>query len=818
MLTVHRYTSNSDALKSSIEEHLYYLLARIPTNALPGDFYLALAWSVRDRLIQRWISTQDAHAHLKSRRLYYLSAEYSLGPHLRNALCSLNLESAARSALADLGVDLETIAQLEPEPMLGSSELGRLTACALDAMASLAIPAIAYGLRYEFGAFAQEIRNERQQERATKWLAFGNPWEILRPELTCKIGLRGCTEYYQDSNGKKRVRWLPECFVKGIAYDTPIPGYGVATINTLRLWSAEAYELFEIQAFNLGDYQRKIQQKINSESISKILYLDDEPVQNNSQRLEQQYFLVACAMQDVLCHYQCHYRDFSHFIETVTIQINDAHPALAVAELMRLLVDEHALGWEEAWEIVSNTCNYTSHSLLPDMLEHWPVELFGKILPRHLEIIYEINHRFLATVRARWPNDPTQVTNKSLFDEQGGKRLRLTHLACVGSHSISGMLDQTNQLPRDAVLRDFYELDSQHFVAIANGVSPRRFLILANPALTSLIDSTIGTNWRCHPELLSDLTAWAEDANFRATWRNIKYANKQRLSAIALAATGIVLDPASMFDIQVKRIREYKRQHLNILHIISRYFALKNDPHIDFIPRTWIFAGKAAPGAFIAQLILELILGVAKVINNDPHVKDYMRVIFLPNFGIKDAAHIYPAADLSEQLTTAGKEPSGAGTIKFALNGALTIGSHDGCNLEIQTLVGANNFFPFGMVETQAKQMRSAGYRPNDYSAADPTLQLALDAIAKGYFSNGDQSRFRPLLDTLLTWDSAFALADFNSYVQCQRQVDLAWANPENWSRSSILNTAGAGHFTSDRTVLNYCQRIWNVQPVALEI
>lgn len=818
MLATLRNVNDPETLQNAIIDHLYYLLGRSPATATMADFYLAVAWVTRDRLMQRWMQTQTVHDHLASRRLFYVSAEYLPGPHLRNALCSLNLEDTARAALAGLGLDLEEVAKYEPEPGLGSTELARLAACDIDSMATLEIPAIAYGVRYEFGLFEQKFCNQRQLEIAQKWLRMGNPWEILRSECAYTIGFGGCTEHYKDASGNSKVRWLPERFVKGIAYDTPIPGYNVETVNLLRLWSAEAYENFEIQTFNLGEYQRAIGRKASSELISKILFLDDEPGQSNVTRLEQHYFLAACVVADAMRIYLQRNSNLTQFANKINLHINDAGTTLVIAELMRLLVDEYALSWDDAWKIVYNTTTYANHSIALDALERWPVELFAALLPRHLEIIYEINHRFLQQVRNRWANDQAWVIRLSLFDEQGGKRLRMTHLGCVGSHSISGLLDRTSQLPHDPTLRDFYEFNAEQFIAISNGVSPRRFLRLANPSLARLITETIGTDWIHNSELLNNLTPHAESSNFRDAWKAIKYANKQRLAADIKSIIGFFPNLSSIFDIQVKRIREYKRQHLNILHIINHYFALKDNPNANFWPRVWLFAGKAAPGAFLAQLILELILGVAKKINSDQTVKDRMCLAFLPNFEIKDISRIYPAADLSEQITTAGKESSGAGTIKFALNGALTIGSHDGVNVEIQATTGPNNFFAFGMNEMQLRQMRAAGYRPSDYYASNAELRNAIDAIAKGYFSNGDQSRFRPLLDAMLNWDSAFALADFASYVQCQHAVNLAWADTENWTRSSILNTAGAGYFSSDHTILKRCQHAWQVQPLPINL
>jgi starch phosphorylase len=802
-------------LQQAIEKHLCFSLARSITNATPMDIYLSLALTVRDQLMPRWIQTQAMYEHETQRCLCYVSSEYLPSTHLCNALFSLNLEATARTTLATLGMDLDVIANQEPEPALGSSELSRLAACDLDALVTLGIPTISYGVRYEFGLFEQRICNNRQVEIARNWLRNGNPWEILRSEYTYIIGFGGNTEYYLDENENKRIRWLPDRFIKGSAYDTPIPGYNANTVNTLRLWKAELYEVFGERTFNLGEYRRLIEQKVASEIISKILFLDDEPAQNSGIRLEQHYFLVACTVQDILRIYLQTHRDLTQLPNKFALQINDAGTTLAVAELMRLLVDEYAIDWDKSWEIVTSITNYTSHSIILDGLERYPVELFKSILPRHLDIIYEINRRFLEKVSTRWANEQIWIIRLSLFDEQGGKRLRMSHLGCVASYHTSGLLDQTNQIPRDPTLRDFCEFNPKQFIPILNGVSPRRFLALANPTLAKLITDTIGSAWIHDSTQLSSLEAYTEDTTFCTEWRNIKYANKQRLSLAVKDMVGFLPNPASIFDVQIKRIREYKRQHLNILHIISRYFALKDNPNIDVVPRVWIFTGKAAPGAFLTQLILELILKVAKVINSEKAVKDKMSVIFLPNFEIKDPFRMYAATDLSEQITTAGKEPSSAGTVKFALNGALTIGSFDGANIEIQAMTGANNFFSFGMNEMQLRNLRATGYRPSDYCESNLELNNAVNAIARGYFSDGDHSHFQPLLDAILNWDSAFALADFASYAQCQTRIDTVWNDTDQWTRSSILNTARAGHFSADLAALHRNKHKWNIPSVS---
>ena len=810
----YRTAGDVEAIRRSFLDNLYLIQARFPEVATQNDYYLALAWTVRDRLLRRWIDTASTYYREASRSVCFLSAEYLPGPHLRNALLSLGIEDVVQEALAGLDLDLDDLARQEPEPGLGNGGLGRLAACYIDSLATLKIPAIAHGIRYEFGIFEQALRHGRQVERTDKWLHLGNAWEIPRPEIAFEVGFGGRTEHYKDGAGRHQIRWIPSQMVKGVAYDTPIPGHGVPTVNLLRLWSAEACESFDIQAFNLGDYPRAVEQKIASETISKVLYPNDEPAQGQRLRLEQQYFFASCAMQDMIRLYLQRSDDLTGLPDKFAVQLNDTHPALAVVELMRLLVDEHTMGWDVAWSTVCRIISYTNHTLLPEALESWPVELFGTVLPRHLEIVYEINHRFLETIRARWPDDQARVARLSLIDEQGGKRVRMAHLACVASHHINGVAELHSRLLRESVLRDFYELAPERFTNVTNGISPRRFLILANPALTRLITDTIGDGWRRDLERLRDLEPWAEDATFRATWRAVKLTNKQRLAKEAQTSTGILPDPASLFDIQVKRLHEYKRQHLHILYVISRYLQLKQDSSLTPAPRTWIYAGKAAPGYFLARLMIELILGVARVVNGDPATREYMRLVFLPNFNVKNAERIYPAADLSEQISTAGKEASGTGNMKLALNGALTIGTLDGANVEIREAVGEENFFLFGMTDVQVRQRRAAGYRPRNHYETEPDLRAALDAIARGHFSRGDPNRFRPLLDALLDWDGYFVLADFATYAEGQSQVDRAWADPETWTRSSILNTARCGRFSSDRAVRGYCEHIWRVEPV----
>lgn len=812
-----RTANDAASIRESFLENLFFVQARFPEVATRNDYYLALAWTVRDRLLRRWVDTAATYYRRASRSLCFLSAEYLPGPHLGNAILSLDIEKPVREALDGLGLNLNELCAQEPEPGLGNGGLGRLAACFVDSLATLQIPAISHGIRYEFGIFEQRIRDGRQVELADKWLRLGNPWEIPRPEINFPIGFGGHTKHYRDDKGCHRVRWVPAQVVKGVAYDTPIPGYRVPTVNLLRLWSAQACEVFDFQAFNVGDYERAVEQKVASETISKVLYPNDELSQGKRLRLEQQYFFAACAMQDMIRIYYQRSERIEDLAEKFTVQLNDTHPAVAVAELMRLLVDVYEMAWEAAWAMVRSLVSFTNHSLLPEALETWSVELFGSVLPRHLEIVYEINRRFLDDVRRVWPGDEARVARMSLIDESGGRRIRMAHLACVAAHKINGVAELHSRLLREKTLRDFYELDPSRFTNVTNGVTPRRFLALANPALTRLITETIGDGWLRDLARLQELETWADDRDFQVAWRSVKLGNKERLADEIQRQAGVVVDPVSLFDIQAKRVHEYKRQQLNILHVISRYLRLRSDPDLQFPPRTWVFAGKAAPGYRLAKLIIELIEAVARVVNRDPIASECMRVVFLPNFNVKNAQGIYPAADLSEQISTAGTEASGTGNMKFALNGALTIGSLDGANIEIRRAVDPSNFFAFGMTEAQASERRQAGYGAQEAYAADSDLRAAIDAIAGGVFSAGDRDRFGPLLSSLLGRDEYFVMADFTAYDACQRDVDRLWSDPAAWTRSSILNTARCGRFSSDRAVGEYCSKIWHIDPVEVE-
>jgi starch phosphorylase len=762
-----------------------------------------------------WVKTMDVMGNRKTKIVAYLSAEFLEGPHLGNNLINLGIREQTEQAVADLGLDLETLLKQEAEPGLGNGGLGRLAACYLDSLATLQVPAIGYGIRYEFGIFNQEIREGRQVEKTDYWLHLGNPWEICRPEIAYPVSGGGYTEPYRDEQGRFRVRWIPHRVVRGVAYDTPIAGYGAGITDLLRLWKSEAVESFDFQAFNVGDYYRAVDAKIISETISKVLYPNDEPDIGKHLRLAQQYFFVSCSLQDMVRIHLMRGHTLETFHESFAVQLNDTHPSIAVAELMRLLVDEHLLDWEKAWEITRKTLAYTNHTLLPEALEKWPLSLFANLLPRHIEIIYEINRRFLDEVRAKYPGDAPRIARLSLIDEAGGRHVRMANLASVGGHAINGVAALHSELLKKTVLRDFYELYPEKFLNVTNGVTPRRWIALSNPGLAQLITEKIGDGWLKYLEGdLRKLEAFEKDPAFQEDWRRVKEANKKRLAALVKERTSIGIDPTSLFDTQVKRIHEYKRQQLNIFHVITLYNRIKKDPGVEVTPRTVIYGGKAAPGYFMAKLIIQLINSVARVVNSDPDVKDRLKVVFFPNFNVTTGQMIYPAADLSEQISTAGKEASGTGNMKFSMNGALTIGTLDGANIEIREEVGAENFFLFGLTTEEVIDLKGKGYNPRHYCDTNPALREVVDQIASGVFSGGDSEVFKPFVYSLLNRDEYMVLADYQSYIDCQDEVSKAFRDKKRWTRKSILNAARMGKFSSDRSIREYCEKIWNVKPV----
>ncbi|HXC59379.1 MAG TPA: glycogen/starch/alpha-glucan phosphorylase [Steroidobacteraceae bacterium] len=811
-------SSAREAFKHAFLDNLFYTQGKFPALATQNDYYQALAHTVRDYLLQRWISTAAAYTRSGSRTVAYLSAEFLMGPHLGNNLVNLGMLDEVRAAIGELGLDFDQLLQREQEPGLGNGGLGRLAACFIDSLATLEIPALGYGIRYEFGIFHQEIVDGWQQERTDNWLRFGNPWEIVRPEWAVEVKLRGYTERYRDELDRLRVRWVPHKEVVGVPYDTPILGYRNNTANTLRLWKSEAPESFDFSTHNRGDHSGAVTRKVACENISKVLYPNDEQVQGKELRLEQQYFFVTCSLQDMFRILKTQHLPVERFHEKFAVQLNDTHPAIAVAELMRLLLDEQVLPWEDAWDIVTRTFAYTNHTLLPEALECWPLDLFARVLPRHLEIIYEINARFLDQVRIRFLGDEERLARLSLIDERGERYVRMAHLACVGSHAINGVAALHSELLKTDVLRDFHELFPEKFQNKTNGVTPRRWMVLANPRLAQLITSSIGNGWITDLNELQRLEPLVNDSGFRTEWRAIKQANKVDFAQIALERAGITVDPASLFDVQVKRIHEYKRQHLNILHVIALYLRLKADPDLAMQPRTFVFGGKAAPGYRMAKLIIKLINAVGDIINRDAAVRDLLKVVYLPNFNVSNGQRIYPAADLSEQISTAGKEASGTGNMKFTMNGALTIGTLDGANVEIREQVGAENFFLFGLDTDSVAALWARGYRPQDQLHQDRELAEVIELIRSGFFSRGDTELFRPLLDNLLYHDPYLVLADFASYRDCQQKVDAAFADHDAWVRMSILNAARSGLFSSDRTIREYSRDIWQIRPVPVRL
>jgi starch phosphorylase len=807
-------------IAKALIDNLHYLQAKLPQHATRNDWYMALAYSVRDRMLHRYIKTVEAitGATTSTKVVAYLSAEFLTGPHLGNSLINLGIWQATQEAVSKVGQDLVDLLEQEEEPGLGNGGLGRLAACYMDSLSTLNVPAIGYGIRYEFGIFDQTIRDGWQVELTDKWLRFGNPWEIVRSEVNFNVKFGGRTEHYRDEQGCYRVRWLPEKVIKGIAYDTPVPGYQAPTTNLLRLWKAEATESFDFEAFNVGDYYGAVDQKVASETISKVLYPNDEPDAGKQLRLAQQYFFVSCSLQDMIRLNLMQGKKLDGFHSYWAVQLNDTHPSIAVAELMRLLVDEHLMDWDQAWAITERTCGYTNHTLLSEALEKWPLALFCKLLPRHLEIIYEINHRFLDALRLRYPGDYDLLRRLSLIDEAGEKYVRMAHLACVGSHAINGVAALHTELLKQTVLRDFYAVTPEKFLNVTNGVTPRRWIVLSNPKLSALITSKIGDRWISDlEEELERIESWADDPGFQSEWQAVKSDNKRVLAGFIKERTGVVVDPRSLFDIQVKRLHEYKRQHLNVLYVITLYNRLRRAGGARVMPRTVIFGGKAAPGYRMAKLIIKLINSVARVINQDPNVSEVLKVVFMPDFNVKNGQRVYPAADLSEQISTAGKEASGTGNMKFAMNGALTIGTLDGANIEIRDAVGHENFFLFGLTAEEVAKLKANGYNPRRTYDANPALREAIDLIDSGFFSNGDRELFHPLVESLLNRDDFMLLADYQAYVDCQQRVSEAYRDQKNWTRMSILNSARVGRFSSDRSIREYCRDIWNVSPITTD-
>ncbi|MBN2273084.1 MAG: glycogen/starch/alpha-glucan phosphorylase [Bacteroidales bacterium] len=812
-----RIGRNADAIAMAFLNNLYYLQGCTLMNASHNDLYMALSYTVRDRMLASWIKgIQDiveSNINEYNKTVSYLSAEFLPGPHLANNLVCLGLYEETRKALNNLAVDLDELLTQEEEPGLGNGGLGRLASCFMDSLATLSINAIGYGIRYEFGIFDQEIHNGWQVEITDRWLRYGNPWEIVKPELSQEVGLGGYTESYYDDTGRYCVKWVPGRIVKGVPYDTPIIGYGNNKCNTMRLWKAEAVISFDLQDFNMGDYYAAVEDKISSETITKVLYPNDEIEAGKQLRLIQQYFFVCCSLKDMIRLHFSQNEEIDTFHKHFAIQMNDTHPSIAVAELMRLLVDEYQMDWDKAWKITIGAMSYTNHTLMPEALEKWKLDLFKDLLPRHLEIVYEINHRFLTDLKEKYPGDNDKLARMSIIDEASGKTIRMAHLACVGSHSINGVAALHTDLLKNHLLQEFYQLWPDKFHNVTNGITPRRWVNVSNQGLSSLITEYIGSRWLKEFHLhISDIEKFKDDPEFRKKWRDVKKKNKALLSSWIKNKTGVEVNPDSMFDIMVKRIHEYKRQHLNVLHVITLYNQLKDNPDIDRPSRTVLFGGKAAPGYFMAKLIIKLINSVGDVINNDKSINNRLKVVFIPNYNVQTGHMVYPAADLSEQISMAGKEASGTGNMKFNMNGALTIGTADGANVEIREQVGDDNFFLFGLKTNEVFTIKSRGYNPRYYYENNPMLRRVLDQISSGYFSDGDTNLFRPLVDSLLYQDEYMLLADYKSYVDCQQKAGQVFQDQEQWTARSIINVAHMGTFSSDCSIMEYAKNIWKIR------
>jgi starch phosphorylase len=780
---------------------------------------MALAYTIRDRLLHRWINSVETFFNKKSRVVCYLSAEFLMGPQMANSLVAMDLYETVKEAIEQSGLNLEELIEQEEEPGLGNGGLGRLAACYLDSLATLDIPAVGYGIRYEYGIFDQEINDGWQVEITDKWLKLGNPWEIARLEQTIPVKLGGYTHAFRDDHGCYRVVWHPDYVLNGVPYDTPVPGYKTNTANTLRLWKAEAQESFNFQQFNAGDYSGAVYDKVISENLTKVLYPNDNIHAGKELRLKQQYFFVSCALQDAM---RIHLRAgglAESFHEKFAFQLNDTHPSIAVAELMRLLVDEHNLTWEKAWHITTHTLAYTNHTLLPEALERWPLDLFAKILPRHMEIILEINRRFLDWVRIKFPGEEALVQRVSIIDDHNSTRfVRMANLACVGSYAINGVAKLHTELLEKEVLKDFYHLWPEKFSNKTNGVTPRRFMAVSNPEQSKLITSKIGPNWLLSLKELESLESFAEDSAFQDEWALTKRNRKLILAKYLQEHCHVTVDPDSIFDVHAKRLHEYKRQHLNVLHIVHLYNQLKANPNLTITPHTFLFAGKAAPGYYMAKLIIKLINSVAQTINNDPIISEQIKVVFIPDFSVRLGQILYPAANLSQQISTAGKEASGTGNMKFALNGALTVGTLDGANVEMLDFIGKDNFFLFGLTEAEVAATKADGYQPRHLYNTNEDLKAVLDLISSGHFSYGDADLFQPLISTLIDKDDFMLLADFDDYCRAHKRAADNYLDQRDWTRKSILNVARMGHFSSDRSIHEYCEEIWRVKPTPVEL
>ena len=824
-----KHGMDAESLKSGILNHLEFTLGELPEHVdSKWEPYVGLALAVRDRLMERWINTHDAYYDADAKRVYYMSLEFLMGRTLGNSMINLGLIDSGEKAMADLGMKLEDMRDAEWDAGLGNGGLGRLAACFLDSMATLELPAYGYGIRYEYGIFHQRIVNNAQVETPDAWLRYGNPWEIARHNDYFRVRFYGRVHQKFNAEGRLCTEWLDTNDVLAVPYDTPVPGYQNRTVNTLRLWSARATDEFDLDYFNRGDYEGAVEAKSLSENISRVLYPNDNIFEGKELRLKQEYFFVSATLQDIVRRYKKRYRmydqqhglrTFDRFAEKNAIQLNDTHPAMAIPELMRILLDLEGLTWEEAWDITVKTCGYTNHTVMPEALERWPVNLFGRVLPRHLEIVYEINRRFLDDVRAKFPGDDERCRRMSIIEEGNEKRVRMANLAIVGSHAVNGVAALHSEILKAELFRDFYEMWPEKFSNKTNGITQRRWLKKSNPRLSSVISDAIGDGWVTDLFQLKRLVPLADDENLQAKWRQVKHANKQRLAAIIAEqyqrrGTPLVVSPDSMFDCQVKRIHEYKRQLLNVLHCITLYNRIKDNPNGNFVPRTIIFGGKSAPGYYMAKLIIRLINEIGRVVNHDASIRDLLKVVFLSDYRVSLAEKIFPASDLSEQISTAGTEASGTGNMKFALNGALTIGTMDGANVEIREEVGDDNIFIFGLLTEQVNALKG-NYNPWEHFNKDDELRRVLEQIGNGTFSGGHKDVFQPIVNSLThAGDHYMLLADYRSYINAQERVSETYRDPNLWTRKSILNVANMGKFSTDRTIKEYAEEIWGLKPV----
>lgn len=802
-----------DDLENAILRHLETSLARAREVASIRDWWVATALAIRDFTMGNFIKTMKRLNEGDARRIYYMSLEYLVGRLTEDTLVNIGLLDTTKKALANLGLNFDDVIGAEVDMGLGNGGLGRLAACFQDSLATLDYPAIGYGIRYEFGLFTQSFKDGRQVESPDNWLKYGSPWEIVRPEYTTRVCVGGTVENSMNDRGDWAPVWKPRGELLGVPWDIPVVGYGARTVNFLRLWESRASNEFDLNAFNEGGYTQAVHEKAMGETISKVLYPNDKTENGKILRLMQQYFFVSCSLQDIIRRYLVHHKDWSQFTDKVVIQLNDTHPAIAVPELMRLLIDVHGKTWDDAWGICTKVFAYTNHTLLPEALEKWPVSFFEKLLPRHLQIIYEINSRWLEQVAEKFPNNPQKAEALSIIEESKPKMVRMAYLAVVGSFSVNGVAELHTELLKNSVLRDFNDMSPEKFNNKTNGVTPRRWLKVANEPLSKLIDSKIGGGWVTDLFQLKNLEKFADDPAFQKAFMDVKLQNKKKMAAIIKNLCGVEVDPRAMFDVQIKRLHEYKRQHLNLLHILTLYKKLLHNPNLDIAPRVFIFGAKAAPGYDIAKNIIYAINKIGDKINNDKRINGKLKVVFIPNYNVSAAMNIIPAADLSEQISTAGKEASGTGNMKLALNGAVTMGTLDGANVEIKECVGDDNIFIFGMNAEEVQQLKGRGYSPWDFYAKNKNLKDILDWLVSDYFMPGDPDAFMPLRKSILDWGDPFMVcADYQAYCDAQKQADIAFRDKSRWAKMAILNVARIGKFSSDRTITEYAEEIWHLK------